>query len=403
MLRILFFHQDGQITGSAISMLNLIRHLDRTDFIISIAVGADGPLVEFLRAEGFQPDIVPIRKFVGVPPKSMFTRTFYSNLFSLQRNRRLGGYLKSQGPDILHINDKSALQAGMEAKKLGIPVVWHLRSTYAGSASCLQYWVSKTIIRRCSNYLISISEDETDGFDDLPHLSVVYNSLDSQLAGTIRNSESVFRKKMGVLDGQLAIGMVGNLSLRKGLYTFLKAVQILAESGDLPEACRFFVIADIKKAPYGGWRKRLGLPVPPSGYEKAQRICRKLGISTRIEFTGRQSNILDVMRGLDIVCACYHLWAIGRPGFESQAVGTPVIVNAGHTGKSKVVENEKTGMVVGRNDEKALALAISRLIHESQLRNRLIENGLINVKENFDARRNAEKVSEIYRKVANGM
>lgn len=400
-IRILYIHQDGLVTGSAISLLNLIEKINKDIFEIIICLGASGPFQSILQQQGYQYVIIPFRKYVGVPPKSIFTKSFFSNLLSINPSKNLIKTIGEIKPDIIHINDKAALSAGVAAKKLDIPIVWHLRSTYSGKKSWIQYKISQSIINRAQK-LIAISEDETDGFEHHPGLNIVYNSIDIQSTELIRIQPSLFRKKYNISDDQIAIGMFGNHSKAKGFFNFVKAIEILNSKGMLHEGTRIFVFSRVPSPHYGGLRKKLGLPRPQTQYEKAIKFCHKKGIKNRLEFVDDYSNILEAMRGMDVVCACYNLWAIGRPGFEAQSVGSPVIVNEGHTGKSKIVVHNKNGLVIRREDPFALASAIEKIISDKGFSIALIENGIKNVSLNFDAKKNAKKIEKIYHDIIYG-
>jgi glycosyltransferase involved in cell wall biosynthesis len=107
------------------------------------------------------------------------------------------------------------------------------------------------------------------------------------------------------------------------------------------------------------------------------------------------------MAGLDIVSACYNMNAIGRPGFEAASVGKPVIVNKGHTGKSKVVLNEITGLVIKRERPAELANAILKLAKNKDLRQLMGSRGREQVKNNFNGEKNILKIQHIYMQLIN--
>ncbi|MDQ6761433.1 MAG: glycosyltransferase, partial [Bacteroidota bacterium] len=136
-------------------------------------------------------------------------------------------------------------------------------------------------------------------------------------------------------------------------------------------------------------------------YDKAIAIAKENNISKNTHFTNHRKDIFNVISGLDIVTACYNLYAVGRPGFEAAAVGRPVIVNEGHTGKSSVVINNHTGLSVPRENPEALAAAILLLAKNKELRISMGQNGIEHARQNFDAEKNIKKIEAIYQKILN--
>jgi hypothetical protein len=165
LIKVAFIHQDGLLTGSALSLFQILTNIDSGKFKIKVICQSNGPFVELLIANKISCSVVSGSRFITSPAPSYFNQDFYYNLFALKRNKKLENELKQFNPDIVHINDKSALIAGKAAKKLGYKVVWHLRSSYVGKKSKLLYHISRNTISKNSDYLISISEDELDGFE----------------------------------------------------------------------------------------------------------------------------------------------------------------------------------------------------------------------------------------------
>ncbi len=400
MIKIAFIHQDGIITGSAISLFQILTSIDTTKFAIKVICQNNGPFVDLLIANKINCSVVPASKFITAPTPSIFDQDFYYNLNALKRDKKLEIELKHFNPDIVHINDKSALIAGKTAKKLGYRVVWHLRSSYAGKRSKLLYNISRNIISKSSDYLISISEDELDGFEKHKNFSVIYNSLNLNEVNKILLKGSTFKDEYNITDEEVAVGMIGNIDKQKGAWNFLNAAG-LAQKLEPHIKFRFFVIAPIPQNLNYGWRGKLKLIDTTNPHDKAIAIAKENNIFKNTHFTNRRKDILNVISGLDIVTACYNLYAIGRPGFEAASVGKPVIVNKGHSGKSKIVKNNFTGLCIEKENPDALAKAIVHLARNKELRISMGKNGIEHAKQNFDSEKNIKKIEAIYKQVLN--
>lgn len=393
--KILYIHHDGYISGSAISLFNFLSKIDREFFEPHIIICSEGPVRIFFEKLEIPVYTVCYKPFVTQPTPSIFNSNFYYNLRALFHKNKIEPLLDSIKPDIVHVNDKSALIAGRDCFNLGYKVVWHLRSSYCGKRSYLLYLISRYIIKTHSTHLISISEDEIDGFENYNNISIIYNSVDIDNATVNKISFKSFRKEFKINDEEIAVGMIGNIDTQKGAWNFIEAIKLLNET-NRGLKFRFFIIAPILRGLNFGWRGKLKLIDTRTGYDKAIHLLKKYGLENDVEFTDRRNDILSVMAGLDIVCAVYNMDAIGRPGFEAASVSRPVVVNKGHTGKSRIVLNNKTGFCIEKENPKELAGIILKLATDKDLRIQIGKNAERYAKENFDSKINALKIQNLY-------
>lgn len=391
--KILYIHHDGLISGSAISLKNLLIKLNREKFEPIVLIGFEGPIRKFYEEIGVKVISFDIGTFVTQPTPFLFSRDYYYNLRALffSNTNLLDKILKEIKPDLIHVNDKSALIAGEYAAKCGYKVIWHLRSTYHGKRSYLLYLISKFKISKSSKHLISISEDETDGFENFKDLSVIYNSIDIDLADKVLKSGSSFRREFNIEPNEIAIGMIGNLNRQKGAWNFIKASS-LAVKMESNLKFRFFLIA----------------PIPPQvkGVDNVEltetfNLIKVGGLTDSMVLTGRRSDVLNVMAGLDIISACYGMNAIGRPALEAASMGKPVIVNAGYSGKSRIVLNMVTGIVIEKENPLALANSIILLAKSKELREKIGAEAFKYARENFNSNINTLRIESIYNSLLN--
>ena len=397
-IKIIYIHHDGYISGSAISLHNLLSKLDKKLIEPHVIICSDGPARQFFENLGIPVYIVNYKPFVTQPTPSIFNSDFYYNLGALFNKNNIAPLLELIKPDLIHINDKSALIPGRDCSKLGYKVVWHLRSSYCGKKSYLLYVISRNIIKKHSHHLISISEDELDGFENYKNFSIIYNSIDIEIAKASRDNYQVFRNEFEIKHDEIAIGMIGNLDAQKGAWNFIKAIKILEENNKILKF-KFFIIAPILKGLNFGWRGKLKLIDTRTGFERAVIMLKKYDLEKKVVFTDRRNDILTVMAGLDIVSAVYNMNAIGRPGFEAASVSRPVVVNKGHTGKSKVVLNGKTGFCIEKENPQKLADIFLKLASDKNLRMQISKNAEQYAFDNFNSNLNTIKIQNLYFKI----
>jgi glycosyltransferase involved in cell wall biosynthesis len=80
---------------------------------------------------------------------------------------------------------------------------------------------------------------------------------------------------------------------------------------------------------------------------------------------------------------------------EAMALGTPCI-STDVTGIPEILHHEQTGLLVSQRSPTELADALARLLGDADLRVRLAANARAQIEENFDVRRNAAQIRQIY-------
>lgn len=81
---------------------------------------------------------------------------------------------------------------------------------------------------------------------------------------------------------------------------------------------------------------------------------------------------------------------------EAMALGTPTI-STDVTGIPEILAHEQTGLMVAQHDAAGLAAAMLRLVEDGDLRVRLAEAARTRIEADFDIRRNAAQIRNLYR------
>lgn len=382
MVDVVYAHQDGNVTGSAISLRNLLAGLDRGRFSPRVALFSDGPARQLYEALGIPVDVVKAQPFWTFPGGAWTELSFYRNFLGLLPSHAWRQYLNGHQPDILHVNDKSCLQAGMTAGKLGIRVVWHLRSSYHPSKSQWHASISARTIRRNARALIAISEDEIDRFEDFPALHIIHNSVDFDLVGRSISQSNAIRSDYGIQADEIVIGLVvTSFSHVRGGWDFLKMAGLVKQNTGIP--VRFVIVS----------------PLTDETREQIETLAREKGISENLVLTGFRADALAVIAAMDILVVCNHHGVLGRPPLEAMSVGTAVVAWQGHSHRSSVARDGETALLVPRGDVEALGQAVVRLVKDDDLRSSLAARGKKYAREHFDPQRNARLVERVYEDV----
>ena len=130
----------------------------------------------------------------------------------------------------------------------------------------------------------------------------------------------------------------------------------------------------------------------------------EFGLSDRIRLPGTlpHEEVIKELAAADVfVLGCHIARSGDRDGIpnvlvESLAVGCPA-VGTNVSALPEILINEQTGLVVEPENDAALASALTRLIQDTTLRDRLIPQGRRHVEEHFDNSRLIRRLSELYR------
>jgi glycosyltransferase involved in cell wall biosynthesis len=190
-----------------------------------------------------------------------------------------------------------------------------------------------------------------------------------------------FRRRHGIPDDALLIGLVGRLERGKGQWMLLEAFAGL-----------YSQYPDVHVAIVGE---------PPPGKEGYDRELKaraeELVISDRVHFTGFISQPVLVYQALDICVLGTKKESFGLVLLEAMVHGTPIIAtDAG--GVPEIIEHDLNGLLIPPENGPALAEAMRRLIEDAPLRRRLATEGKRIVGEKFNLDLHLDRLTQHFEK-----
>ena len=327
-----------------------------------------GPLVERLRARGHDAVILQT------------TGRLHSILASAWRLRR---ELMATRPDVVHANGvKAALCARLATMGVRIPIVW-VKHDFAWDG-----WVSRFISSGCAQ-VVGVSEAVTGSLnghrgDDV---RVVHTGAPKEPVDRAEGRARLARE-LGCSADERVVGLVGRLHPVKG---HLELVEILPS---LIEA-----VGEIKVAVIGGQDPGL-----PEHAEIVQRRVKELGMDHVVSFLGERDDAMLLTGGCDVIAIPSIEWGrgMGREGFplvglEALSVGTTVV--GYRTGGLPELVGE-CGLLVPPEDRIALREALSEILSNPPLRDRLASCGRRRARDRFSSERMVERMRRCYREAA---
>ena len=350
MVRIALSIRSLDIGGAERQFIELVKHIDKTKFDVTVCTMYGGVQEEIVK------NIDGIR---------------YINLQKKGRYDLLDFYMKYKKvlldvePDVIYsfLGEMNLFSLWCKPKKSKI--FWGFRASNMdlsqyGKVSQLMFWLQKKLSCRVdkiiANSHASVEFHKKSGFC-MDRAVVVPNGIDTTRFGRDMYKREEFRKKYGLSEKDVAIGIVARIDYMKG-YTVLaeSAKRVLASY----ENVKFFAV--------GG------------GDETIKNECEKiLGVynGTHFIWLGNQKQVEDIYSGLDI--AVSSSFGEGFSNSIAEAMSSEVACVVTDVGDSKLIVGS-TGVVVKPNDVDSLYDGLMKMIESDyralgkEARERIVEN-----------------------------
>lgn len=378
MKSVLFPYTHTAVGGSYISSSLLVKYLHGLpDWDVRVCLPERGLNAPFFEFDGFRPDYLgtEVMGKSGLRHKS-FTRRLPAHI---QAYRLATSYLRDHRPNLVHVNDtKTQLLWGWAARRLKIPVVFHVRN------------VGKTgMDRYClpfADQLILVSDavrGRLKGYRTLPPHETIHNAVDFDTFYPPQNREA-YRARLGLDPGRLTLGFVGNLLSRKRPEWAVRAAIDLLERG-----------SDVQLAVVGEDKS------DDRGYEGRLKVMvEEAGVSKHVHFLGYRDDVPEVMRALDVLLLASTAKGEGFPRVVIEAMAAGVAVVATRVaGVPEALTDGVSGVMVDPDDYGAFARAVRTLAEDGALRQDVARRGHEEALARFSVETYGERVIAVYDKV----
>ena len=372
-MKILFYSHTGTVSGAENILLLALKRLDRRRFTPSAICPAEGNLAEKISELG-----VPCRTVA--PLEMRFTwrvDLLFKYLLSFCHTfKQLRRAIAEAKPDLIHAN---SIRAGLVATAASIftgkPVFWHLQDElprHPLSSAIRLFAAASSRVR-----LIAASQATADSFygrilrlfkNRLP-LRVIHNVIELEKFEVDSRNRQKVREEFGFDENEFAIGIVGQITPRKGqlelIRTFAEARKQIPRSTLLIVGAPMFNRDDLY-------------------FEELKQTVRELNLENRVKFTGKRSDVAQLMQSLDVLVVNSKSEAFVIVAIEAMAGGTPVIATE-VGGIREMIEHQVNGWLVPFGDERLLSDALITLNRQPEMLAAFSEAGKKLVAERFHA------------------
>lgn len=392
-MRIAYLNPAGKMGGAETSLRELLACIRAAEpeWDLWLVLGEDGPLADIARALGVRVIVAPF------PPSlarlgdggGSLAATGWSVLkaapATMSYIRSLAATLKEIGPDLIHTNGFKMHVLGACAGPRDVPLMWHIHD-YVSMRSLMSRLLRR-LRKRCAVAVVNSKSVARDLESICPGLRIVpiYNAIDlRRFAPT--GEQLDLDKASGLAPaaaGTIRAGLVATFARWKGHKVFLEALsQLPAET-----PIRGYIVGGpIYQTSGSQWSW-------PDLRDEADR----LGLASKVGFTGFVEDTAAAMRALDIVVhASTQPEPFGMVIIEAMACAKPVIASKAG-GAVELFEEERTALAHVPGDAASLASQMARLALDASLRTGLGEAARVAVTRSFDGHRLASELTSLYR------
>jgi glycosyltransferase involved in cell wall biosynthesis len=292
-----------------------------------------------------------------------------------RRFRLLTRMLKEKSYDIVHVHLVTwAVLAARLAGAKGVFLTEHGLSLYKGRTAILFDRVAACCCDRMIVVARAIMDVRLKKWK-IPARKMMYlpNSVDLKRFDFPADRNGM-RRKYGIPEDDRLILSVGSLSPVKGhTYLIPGAAKVIAEFSNVT-----FAVA-------GGGELQRDL----AGQ------AEEAGISDRFLLLGYRDDVECLLKAADIFVMPSLREGTSIAILEAMAAGVPVVATE-VGGNPELIVDRVTGMLVPPRDHEALSGAITRLIRDDALRNRIIQEGRQKVLAEFSEEVNLERLIVLY-------
>jgi len=362
--RILFVNHVSRISGAERSLLDILRHIDRSRFEPIVALPPGGELTEALRQCGVRCLPLPLRRICKTTNP---WRLAVSLLNVVKVTVQLTRLIRRERIALVHANSNTAqIYAGPAARLSGVPCIWHTRDlvTLGLLGPWLNRFSSRTIaISDCVHRHVSLCIHPPN------KLRTIYNGIDisGPQTGSLSHKGPVF-------------GMIAQLVPWKNHGAFIETAARLATI--LPDA-RFVIAGDDLFAEHRGYRTKL------------ESKIAQLGLKDRLLFTGHLPDVTPLLESMDVLIHPAVREPLGRVILEAMAREKPVVaVNA--CGPAEIIRHGIDGLLAASDRAEDLAEEALCLIHNPLLAEQLGAAGRQRVEQDFNIRNKIREIEALY-------
>lgn len=289
-------------------------------------------------------------EIIGIPDRGPLDPRPVAALLRLCRERRVA---------VWHAHDYKSNAIGILLRRFHpMRLITTLHGWSDVTTRTRLYFAIDRLCLRGYDHVFAVSDDLADAARRSavpPHrLSMLRNGVDpSHFRRRGPAAQAAMRRDLSVAERRYVVATVGRLAASKGLDTVLEAFASAARGG-----------------------REVELWVTGDGPERAPLEARaaQLGIAASVRFLGFQEDVRPVLEASDLLVSASLREGTPNTILEALAMEVPVVVTD-IAGVRELIRDGHNGLMYALGNARALAAAMSRLLDDDALRQRLRHAG----------------------------
>ena len=389
MKRILFLHQASTIGGGSYCLLNVVKTVDRSQFVPVVALSGEGPLADELRKIGVE--VLIFREMIAIPYNGSLLKirnvlTYCKVARSIPAFKRL---LAENDIDVVYLNNMMIYRYLRPAKECGCKTILHVREHWPLDEHTTQLgWARETVNKYCDK-LIAINRYSASIFPDKT-ATIVYDWIDMASRYEERPLADIFGEDM---TGKKVYLFTGGRQRIKGTYEVLDAFKNQIKD---PNA-RLLVLGYDSAHPTAGFIGLLKQILFACGFDINELKCKQIIDSdARIKSIPATYNITHIIEQSYCMVSYFTIPHANLALAESLIVGTPVVAADTDEAREYSLDGSLASLFPIL-DRKAFADALLNTDFEKMRAD--IQASSHVIAEMFDPQRNVDRLKGIYDEV----
>lgn len=287
--------------------------------------------------------------------------------------------LRDKDIDIIHCHQYTPFVYGVLAAALsGTKVVFTEHGRFYPDRYSWKRRLLNPLLARFTHSITAISAATADALSyyewfDRKVVQVVYNGL----AQSAPRDRTETRRKIGAGSESVVFGTITRFDPIKNLPLLVDAFDIVRKTNP-----------DIKLLLVGDGGER----------DKIQEMVDKAGLGDLVVFTGYQQDTVAYMSAIDVFVLCSLSEGTSMTLLEAMSLDVCCLVtDVG--GNAEIVDHDSSGYVVPSDNVHKLAVSMTLLASDSDLRSRLGRSGKSVFQKKFELGKMVDKYSQIYNEI----
>ncbi len=296
--------------------------------------------------------------------------------------------IKKYNPDIVYAHSSKAgaiarlANIGIKNKSIYNPHGWAFNMR-GSSKKQLVYKMLEKIMAPFSDKIVCISNAEKESalnkkICSEKKLQVIFNGVDIDECENSKKN-AITRSQLNIPDDAFVVGAVGRLTEQKSPDVFVRMAKLVKEN--IPNA-HFLMVGDGEMKP------------------DVEQFAQENGMLDSIHITGWVDNPLSYVELFDVAVLLSRWEGFGLAIPEYMLTEKPVVATKVDA-IPNIVTDHINGLLVSVDDPQSAFKAIMELYNNTELKNKLISNGLKDVHEKYDARRVSAEHCELFESLIN--